>query len=323
MKLFHIIITSACLFSLSANWFFAKALSSHQDDLPPVSLAYNLLKLCYSMCKIKSFEDANSNSNVTSIIAPVDYFTNCRGVEALVGTGTDENDESEFITIVFGGSEELIDWLVNFNQFALTYYGQREQKVKEAGFVHLGQNNALFNDHMYSRIDALVSSLLSANTTAIQQIYVTGHSQGGAYASFLGPALAKTYSSTVNVTVVTYGQPRMAKSPFKCYARKLQNLALWRFVLKGDQIPRTPATWRGYAHAGHLIHLEEDDVVAYFQQTGNKTMGYAGVSAGWNGESDPLTETHVVGAYVNYFESRNLTGSDSPSSSYPATFESL
>ena len=88
-----------------------------------------------------------------------------------------------------------------------------------------------------------------------KNIYVTGHSLGGALAVLSGFDIAAHTQRPV--TVFTFGQPRVGGEKFREAYEELVPDS-YRVVVDGDPIPRTPGTLIDYEHVGKLLQLDGD-----------------------------------------------------------------
>ena len=141
----------------------------------------------------------------------------------------------KFILASFRGSESLPDWLTNL------------QAVKDPGpwrrtEVHEGFQDAFF-------VSALKIGQAIGEKRRNQQVWVTGHSLGGALAVILAATLLEN-----NIPVqglYTFGAPRVGDKSFaKQLDNKLRNKAHWRVVNKGDMVPHLPPEVF-FSHAGN------------------------------------------------------------------------
>ena len=86
-----------------------------------------------------------------------------------------------------------------------------------------------------------------------KDIYVTGHSLGGALAVLSSFDIAATTQHPV--TVFTFGQPRVGRSKFReAYDKLVPNS--YRVVVDGDPIARIPGMLLNYEHVGKLLQLD-------------------------------------------------------------------
>ena len=88
-----------------------------------------------------------------------------------------------------------------------------------------------------------------------KDIYVTGHSLGGAL------AILSSFDIAVHtqrpVTVFTFGQPRVGKGKFREVYDSLVPDS-YRVVVDRDPIPRVPGMLLNYEHVGKLLQLNPD-----------------------------------------------------------------
>ena len=85
------------------------------------------------------------------------------------------------------------------------------------------------------------------------QLYVTGHSLGGALA-ILGALEFHRQKLTV-AGVYTFGQPRVGNSLFRVIHDLALRAVTYRIVNQNDLVPRTPGWLLGYRHCGQEIFL--------------------------------------------------------------------
>jgi hypothetical protein len=88
-----------------------------------------------------------------------------------------------------------------------------------------------------------------------KNIYVTGHSLGGALAVLNAFDIAAHTQRPV--TVFTFGQPRVGGKEFRAAYEELVP-DTYRVVVDGDPIPRTPGTLIDFEHMGNLLQLDGD-----------------------------------------------------------------
>lgn len=90
-------------------------------------------------------------------------------------------------------------------------------------------------------------------------IYLTGHSLGGALAT-LAAFEIKYYQHQIpyNVVVYTFGSPRVGDIAFASMYNKLVSKS-YRVHNLGDPIPHFPTTYQGYQHVSELVLLSSTD----------------------------------------------------------------
>jgi len=238
-------------------------------NIPDLTRVHQMLDLSHNMNNIKSV----FSPLIPEYINPILFLQTGHASEVLIGT----NDEEEYLLIAFEGSD---DWMVNFD-LTTEVFGPVGGKDRSTGRVHKGYNRALFNG-MYGQIEKLVRNTLETRYSGYSRnnydIYVTGHGSGGAMSVLTGAMLAKNLVNS-EVSVITFGQPRLGNKDFTQWTNSLSNFALWRVVYKDDPVPRSPNRNLGYTHTGHLIQLEDDGATLYYQQKGGG--GYIGAPESW------------------------------------------
>ena len=121
--------------------------------------------------------------------------------------------------------------------------------------VHKGFLEA-WTAHNYSnivltRVDALISEL-GVDPSSLR-LLITGHSLGGALATLAAHALRLTYP-TSNITVYTYGQPRVGNDAFAYeYNQLIPNH--WAVIKGQDAIAAIPKGL--YKRVGHRVLLND------------------------------------------------------------------
>ncbi len=139
------------------------------------------------------------------------------------------------ILAAFRGTESLPDWLTNF------------QAVKDPGpwrntKVHEGFQDAFF-------VSALKIGQAIGEKRNNQQVWVTGHSLGGALAVILAATLLENDIPVHGL--YTFGAPRVGDKNFARELNdKLRDKAHWRVVNKGDLVPHLPPEMF-FSHAGN------------------------------------------------------------------------
>ena len=147
------------------------------------------------------------------------------------------------IVVAFRGTEQrLEDWIVDLD-FSLT-------AGPLPGSVHEGFYDGL--SLVWSSLDERVRGLLAARP---RELFVTGHSLGGALAAL---AAAQWRREGVLVDgVYTYGQPRVGDNKFSRSFDLAMRPRCFRIVNHLDTVTRTPPRAIGYSHAGTLVYLDE------------------------------------------------------------------
>ena len=133
------------------------------------------------------------------------------------------------LVLAFRGTTSVSDWLDNFE--AIPFYDS------QLGFVHRG---------FISGAAALFKIIRAHN---LDNVYLTGHSKGGAEATLFAAKLAVQGATIASLT--TFGSPRAGFTLRKI----LQNIPTFRYVHGIDAIPNHPWPLWGYRHVGAKIPL--------------------------------------------------------------------
>lgn len=119
----------------------------------------------------------------------------------------------EFIVVSFKGTSTYRDVLNDIK------FIQVEDDYNIPGKIHRGFNNIVSNDKMIEKIEEKVNKI--ASDLFIKDVYITGHSLGGALASVFHAYLTLSDMSTedylhsnVNPQLVTFGCPRVGDKDF-------------------------------------------------------------------------------------------------------------
>lgn len=258
-----------------------------QDEIPDVETSMQMADLADLVYDVHS-QDSNNIPSGYELI----FFqeTDYEDTEAVIVT-----HENRLI-VSFRGTEGGADVMTDL-EAVLTRFGPSGEII-EAGYVHQGFNDAVFDENITDNIESTIKSALDDNPSL--ELYFTGHSLGGALATLCATYLATKMDN--DMTVINFGSPRVGDEDFKNWARSLTNVAIWRFVNDNDAVPRLPALrmW----HPGHLIQLEDDQAYLFYQQTGDEDLGYAGVWGSWNRRA--VVTDHWMDNYVSYISVKSV-----------------
>jgi len=153
-----------------------------------------------------------------------------------------EYKDNQYITIAFRGSENIVDWVTNF-QFI-----QVENFL--GGMVHSGFTKLV--DDYYSDIEKIIE--IKKNNKNLR-LFLTGHSLGGAIAILM----ATRFSSSEVEAVYTYGAPRVGDQDFV----ELYNLTHYRVEYGNDIVPHLPIN-----HNVTRLFLNNGSIPIEYQHTG-------------------------------------------------------
>tara|TARA_Y200000002_G_scaffold382007_1_gene397656 strand:- start:608 stop:1492 length:885 start_codon:yes stop_codon:yes gene_type:complete len=160
------------------------------------------------------------------------------------------------INIIFRGSESKSDWYYDLKIFKHKLE-EKYQSDNDDVYVHLGFYEQLKNNNSYENILKLVKEGLVSHPE--YELYITGHSLGGALCTLFGYLLSCELLN--KVTVVSFASPRVGNEEWKKVFDSKKNLIHYRVTNNRDVVTAAPM-W-GYKHTGHNIRLFEDSYIYY------------------------------------------------------------
>jgi predicted lipase len=156
-----------------------------------------------------------------------------------------KSETKKRISIVFRGSESISDWYYDLSFFK-TYL--EKQKV----YVHSGFYKQLTYGHEFTKIKNTVKTELIKHPD--YELYVTGHSLGGALCTLCGFLLSYEIKSKIHV--VSFASPRVGDSKWKKVFDSRANLRHHRITNRRDIVTAAPMAW--FKHVGDNIRVKED-----------------------------------------------------------------
>lgn len=182
------------------------------------------------------------------------------------------------VLLAFRGSEEFIDWMVDFR------IGQRDgEELGLTGKVHRGFANVL--EGSWDDIERLVSHFASDG----QPIWVTGHSMGAAVATL---AAARLANAGYNVgPLYSFAGPRAGDQLFAQDLYSSLDGRHYRFVNGGDLVPRLPPT---AAAAFQMARIIRAKLPSAWLENWLHDLAYAHNAAMWLLGPDGSTTTYPV-----------------------------
>ena len=115
------------------------------------------------------------------------------------------------------------------------------------GRVHRG-----FYDYSMKVYDEILD-IVQKNRKNNENVYVVGHSLGGAMAVLIAEAL--TNDGIPVKELRTYGQPRVGNRLFRQHLEGCDIGAYIRYVNNNDIVPSVPPTWLLFVHGGKLMYI--------------------------------------------------------------------
>lgn len=192
--------------------------------------------------KYKLNKDSLEIFNELQLICPfgtVEYFLDQKSSDLQVGIALNKYEKR--ISVVFRGSQSYTDFWYDL----LIYKKKLHRKVK----VHNGFYKQLHHKGSYGLI---VNNLLELLNEYPYDIYITGHSLGGALATLFAYELSTTYPG-LKMNVITFGSPRVGNKDFMDDFEFHRNIKCYRVKNSRDYITMVPKYH--YYHVGTELKL--------------------------------------------------------------------
>ncbi len=159
------------------------------------------------------------------------------------------NSQQDTIALAFRGTEGAWDWANNF----LASSASCKYVITggcNGGAVHRGFSKVL--NLLRSTYHAALQQLITGTTTTVKNIYVVGHSKGGALATLASLDLARKfprYASTIRT--ITFGSPKVGDGAFvdafnQAIGGRSTRYVTTSLVTGDDAVTNVPL--RGYRH---------------------------------------------------------------------------
>ena len=163
-------------------------------------------------------------------------------LETDVQVGVTINDVSKRICVAFRGTDSCKDW----------YYNLQSNKICIKGDIqiHKGFCIQLFASNLYHRLSYQIQQL-----NPEYQLFITGHSAGGALATLFGYLLSSEIPER-KINVVSFASPRVGNYAFKCDFENKPNLIHHRVTNRNDIITATPIF--KYWHVGRKVYIQSN-----------------------------------------------------------------
>ncbi|NIT58381.1 MAG: hypothetical protein GWN00_19785 [Aliifodinibius sp.] len=147
-------------------------------------------------------------------------------------------DEGERLVIAFPGSNDIVDWILNFYKFHEVESGMHKG-------IKLG---------LETMVDEIVANLVDKNP---DKVLITGVSRGGA----LADAFLELYTAVLanaEIDCITFAQPRVfTNDHYKnlLTVKSAANVRYLRVHMANDVVPKIPPSKYGYTHRGESLRL--------------------------------------------------------------------
>lgn len=170
---------------------------------------------------------------------------------AFVGHSVGESTQN--IVVSFRGTHDLSNWITNLNFPKTSAYPECHNCRVHQGFYQAWES-------VKAPIVSEVKRLLQHYPKA--QIFVTGHSLGGALAALCAAQLGASTQSLKDPIegVYTYGQPRVGNIEFKDFYNSGTHVS-WRLTHYRDPVPHLPILAQNFTHTSTEVFYNEPSTI--------------------------------------------------------------
>ncbi|KAJ9071591.1 hypothetical protein DSO57_1035467 [Entomophthora muscae] len=217
-----------------------KRISQAKEGLIVRLVQYTAAAYCADfVIKAWSCSFCRSLQNVELISVQDDFWNGQKGYVAVDHT-------LSAIVVVFRGSSDIQNWVSDFDMAKTSFdIGVPNIKVHH-GFLQ-------YSNGITPKTIPVVQPLIAKYTN--YTLIITGHSLGAAVASIASIQLQKALNIPwFNITLVTFGQPRVGNLPFAQWMNS-RNTTMLRVVNNRDIVPHVPPYNDGYVHHNREILL--------------------------------------------------------------------
>lgn len=175
----------------------------------------------------------------------------------------------------------------NFGRFVLLTDGQRERQyiairgtadqidvIRNLAYIKITSPALDISTHMgFASAANQIAGIVKPHLREDYDLYLTGHSMGGAIASLLHLHLLNDGAAAGRLSTVTFGQPKVTNAEG---ALRFREVDIVRVVMPADAVPYLPtstwlADWNGrYRHIGQAVVLVDGERWVYL--TGEATQ---------------------------------------------------
>lgn len=213
------------------------------------------------------------------------YGSNTRDVQYAIV----RNDDTKSLSLVFRGSESILDWYHDFLISKKSIPGNKNVKV------HKGFYLQLFNENLYQKIERKLIEYKKQYSD--YQLYICGHSAGAALATLFSFLFSFSINVVKNknldhinkqIICITFASPRVGNYAFQQLYNKNNNIKHLRCYNHRDIICAFPNY--KYYHVGHGIKINKD-TVKIFKNINNKKQYIHSIFKFWK-INDHHSETY-------------------------------
>jgi Lipase (class 3) len=201
--------------------------------------------------------------------APCMYNTGLQNVKRIHNPARDSfafagwNSKDNEIVLSFRGTNglDLENWISNIKVLMRVYPNSPITGAE----VHTGFFQAY--DEIKDKVRLAVNTLFQAHPTAT--IFVTGHSLGGALATFAALDIKLNINPAAKVTLYTYGQPRCGNEKFSDLLFSKLDGKYIRVTHYDDTVAHIPPLISYFKHAGNEVWYKSKTYDSYFVECSN------------------------------------------------------
>ncbi len=139
-----------------------------------------------------------------------------------------------------------------------------------------------------------------------KELWLCGHSLGGAMATICASRCTLSYINSNPLELFTYGSPRVGTKKYVTYC----DVRHTRWVNNNDIVVRVPPVWWGYHHVGWEMYLNAYGKIRKMTKYQRLKDRYRGFKMGLKeGKIDHLSD-HAITRYVRYIQQAFLESSE-------------
>ena len=172
-----------------------------------------------------------------------------------------KSDTNKRISVIFRGSESLKDWSYDLSFF--------KKLLKDNIYVHGGFYKHLTHNDNHIKITNIIKKCLIDNKD--YEIYISGHSLGGALSTLYGYLLGHEIDNKVNI--ISFASPRVGDYNWRTSFDNKENIEHYRISNKRDTVVAIPII--NYYHVGTSIILEDKKFSKYEDYSYNALWDYS------------------------------------------------
>lgn len=153
------------------------------------------------------------------------------------------------ISIIFRGSNELVDWMHNLLIC--------KQRLPNGKYIHQGFYKSLFMCDLYYKLRNDFINLTKKYPD--YEVYVSGHSLGGGLATLFSYFISNITEK--DITLITFASPRVGNKNWADDFNSRKNLRHYRFVNQKDIVTSIPYFY--FHHVGNCIEINSNNEIKY------------------------------------------------------------